>query len=111
VLQRMGWDAVFRENGAELIEYLKDNPCDLIFMDLQMPVMGGLEAAKLIRDGSVGEAMKQVKIIALTANALRADESRCFASGMDGFLTKPLAIDVLRKKIVSLFPLNRAISQ
>jgi signal transduction histidine kinase/ActR/RegA family two-component response regulator len=111
VLQRMGWDAVFRENGAELIEYLKDNPCDLIFMDLQMPVMGGLEAAKLIRDGSVGEAMKQVKIIALTANALRADESRCFASGMDGFLTKPLAIDVLRKKIVSLFPLNRALSQ
>ena len=110
VLKRMGWSAVFKENGSMLIDYLKDNPCDLIFMDLQMPIMGGLEATQLIREGSAGEAMKKVKIMALTANALSSEESRCLEVGMDAYLTKPLAVDLLKKKIVSLFPLHGRIS-
>ena len=111
VLQRMGWSAVFKDNGSMLIDYLKDNPCDLIFMDLQMPIMGGVEATQLIREGIAGEAMKKVKIVALTANAFSSEESRCLEIGMDAYLTKPLAVDLLKKKIVSLFPMYGRISQ
>jgi signal transduction histidine kinase/ActR/RegA family two-component response regulator len=104
VLKRMGWDAVFAENGVELIDYLKVNSCDLIFMDLQMPIMGGVEATQLIRDGVAGDEIKGVKIIALTANSLGNEQSMCMEAGMDGFLTKPLAVDLLKQQIVSLFP-------
>ena len=108
MLRRMGWEAVFTENGEELIDHLKENLCDLIFMDLQMPSMDGLDATALIRAGAAGEAMKDVKIIALTANALISDEARCFEVGMDAFLSKPLKIDLLKKQIVSLFPVEES---
>jgi CheY-like chemotaxis protein len=108
MLRRMGWEAVFTENGEELIDHLKDNLCDLIFMDLQMPSMDGLEATALIRAGAAGEVMKDVKIIALTANALISDEARCFEVGMDAYLSKPLKLDLLKKKIVSLFPVEES---
>ena len=87
----------------ELIEYLKDNDCDLIFMDLQMPEMGGLEATALIRQGAAGDAVKDVKIVALTANALSSDEARCLKGGMDAYLSKPLKIALLKQRILELF--------
>ena len=103
MLRRLGWEADFKENGAELIEYLKDNHCDLVFMDLQMPVMDGLEATTLIRQGAAGDANKDVKIIALTANALSSDEARCLDIGMDAYLSKPLKLSLLEQRIVELF--------
>lgn len=103
MLRRLGWKADCRENGAELIEYLKHNDCDLIFMDLQMPVMGGMEATTLIRQGAAGDAMKDVKIVALTANALSSDEARCLDGGMDAYLSKPLKINLLKQRIIELF--------
>ena len=103
MLRRLGWEADFKENGAELIEYLKDNHCDLVFMDLQMPVMGGMEATTLIRQGAAGDAMKDVKIVALTANALSSDEARCLDGGMDAYLSKPLKINLLKQRIIELF--------
>ena len=107
MLRRLGWEADFKENGAELIEHLKDNHCDLVFMDLQMPVMDGLEATGLIRSGAAGDAVKDVKIIALTANALSSDEARCLDMGMNAYLSKPLKISTLEQGIFELFAKNR----
>ncbi len=103
MLRRLGWEADFKENGAALIEHLKSNHCDLVFMDLQMPVMDGLEATTLIRQGVAGDAVKDVKIIALTANALSSDEARCLEMGMDAYLSKPLKISLLEQRIFELF--------
>jgi CheY-like chemotaxis protein len=103
LLRRLGWEAEYKENGAELLEHLQENPCDLVFMDLQMPVMDGLEATKQIRLGAASEAMKDVKIIALTANALSTDEARCLEVGMDAYLSKPIKIDLMEQVVSELF--------
>ncbi|MDP4642972.1 MAG: ATP-binding protein [Opitutales bacterium] len=102
MLKRLGWQAAFSENGAQLIDHLKGNPVDLVFMDLQMPVMDGIEATARIREGEAGEALKDVKIIALTANALQGDEERCLEAGMNAYMSKPIKLEVLRKTILSL---------
>ncbi|MGJ8649426.1 MAG: ATP-binding protein [Opitutaceae bacterium] len=102
MLKRLGWQAAFSENGAQLIDHLKGNPVDLVFMDLQMPVMDGIEATARIREGEAGEAHKDVKIIALTANALQGDEERCLEAGMNAYMSKPIKLEVLRKTILSL---------
>jgi CheY-like chemotaxis protein len=103
MLRRLGWEAEYKENGAELLEHLQENPCDLVFMDLQMPVMDGLEATKQIRLGAAGEAVKDVKIIALTANALSTDEARCLEVGMDAYLSKPIKMDLMEQLVSELF--------
>ena len=108
MLRRLGWEADFKGNGVELIEHLKSHHCDLVFMDLQMPVMDGLEATALIRSGAAGEAVKGVKIIALTANALSGDEGRCLDIGMDAYLSKPLKLALLEQRVVELFATDEA---
>ncbi len=108
MLRRLGWEADFKVNGVELIEHLKSQHCDLIFMDLQMPVMDGLEATALIRSGGAGEAAQAVKIIALTANAMSSDEGRCLDAGMDAYLSKPLKLDLLEQRVVELFSTDEA---
>ena len=108
MLRRLGWEAEFKVNGEELIEHLKSQPCDLVFMDLQMPVMDGLEATAVIRSGGAGEAVKAVKIIALTANAMSSDVRRCLDAGMDAYLSKPLKLDLLERRVVELFSADEA---
>ena len=72
-------------NGEEALECLTDDTFDLILMDVQMPVMDGLEATKLIRK----KINNHVPIIALTAFALKGDNQKCFDAGMDDYLSKP----------------------
>jgi len=103
MLRRLGWESDFAANGEELIELIKGKDYDLIFMDLQMPKMDGLEATRRIREGEAGEAAQKAKIVALTANALSADEARCLENGMDGYLSKPLKLTTLRQTILSLY--------
>ncbi|MGJ8638043.1 MAG: response regulator [Opitutaceae bacterium] len=105
MLRRLGWGAEFVNDGKQLLDFLKDSPVDLVFMDLQMPIMDGIEATARIREGAVGEHLKEVKIIALTANAMQGDEEHCLRSGMDAYVSKPLRLDILRLKIVELFGL------
>jgi len=102
MLKRLGWRSHFVDNGKELIDYLQENMVDLIFMDLQMPIMDGLEATSRIRSGEAGESLKAVPIVALTANALQGDEERCLRSGMSSYMTKPLKLDILESKIVGI---------
>ena len=91
------------EHGeAALAQYQREKP-DLIFMDIQMPVLSGLEATRHIREGDSG-----TPIIALTAGAVKEEEAQCRAAGMNDFLTKPLSQDalaeVLKRHLPGLFP-------
>lgn len=103
MLRRLGWASEFAENGEELLELVREKDFDLIFMDLQMPKMDGLEATRLIRAGEGGQKAKVAKIIALTANALTGDEARCLEHGMDAYLSKPLKLNSLRQTIFRVY--------
>jgi PAS domain S-box-containing protein len=84
-------------NGREALEAARGERFDAILMDLQMPVMGGIEACRAIREAESGGA--RVPIIAVTAHAMDRDRELCLASGMDGFVTKPVRIDVLMSEL------------
>ena len=85
MMTKMGHKVEIAENGQEAVDAVKNREFDLIFMDMQMPVMDGLEATKEIRESGI-----KTPIIALTANAFNTDKENCFAAGMDDFTTKPL---------------------
>jgi CheY-like chemotaxis protein len=87
------------ENGSEAIEALKKDVYDLILMDLQMPVMDGYEATKLIRSGELGKAIGQIPIIAVTADAMEETRQRVLDIGMNDYMTKPVKRDLLLEKI------------
>ncbi len=96
-------------NGQEAIEKLQQESFDLILMDLQMPIMGGYEATRHIRDKQSQGLLPYIPIIALTAHALQSDREACLAIGMNDYLTKPidpiLLYDTIEK---TLLPSNFA---
>lgn len=85
LLDDLGLNHIIVENGEEAVGKLSSESFDIILMDIQMPVMNGLEATKYIRE----ELNNNIPIIALTANAFPEDKKRFFEGGMDGFVTKP----------------------
>ncbi|MDZ7848281.1 MAG: ATP-binding protein [Owenweeksia sp.] len=89
MLEQSGASVSIAENGKEAAEKFEKQDFDIILMDLQMPVMDGLEAAQLIKK-SAKYSKCQVPIIAVTANAFSEDRSRALEAGMDDFLTKPI---------------------
>jgi signal transduction histidine kinase/DNA-binding response OmpR family regulator len=96
-LERLGCTVYVAGNGAEAVDAFKSQHIDIIFMDLQMPVMDGFTATRHIRDH---EAFRtHVPIVALTANAMTGQHERCLSAGMDGFLTKPLDVERLREML------------
>jgi len=84
------FEIVIAENGAEAIERFKSDTPAIVFMDVSMPVMDGLEATKAIRVYEEGAGLPRRPIIATTAHVLEEDRRRCHASGMDDFMTKPM---------------------
>ena len=91
ILTRRGHDPVLVEDGQEALEQAVASTFDTILMDMQMPRMNGLEATAAIREHERGSG-NHVRIIAMTAHAMRGDRERCLAAGMDGCMTKPLKI-------------------
>ncbi|HYC02266.1 MAG TPA: response regulator [Azospirillaceae bacterium] len=88
MLQREGHEVVCAEDGAQALAMLAELPVDLVLMDVQMPVMDGLEATRRIR-AVEGTGRRRVPVVALTANAMAGMEARFAAAGMDDFLPKP----------------------
>ena len=89
LLKKKGYNVSTAENGKEAFEMAKEKQYDLIFMDVQMPEMDGLDATRLIRKF---EKKKKyyTPIIAMTALAMKGDKERCLDSGMDYYITKPV---------------------
>ena len=99
LLERMGHTVTIADNGLIAVEWIAQNKADLIFMDLQMPIMDGLTAAKEIRKWEVQENRQPIPIIAATANTSEEDKNNAFGAGMDDFLSKPLRGETLRAAI------------
>jgi PAS domain S-box-containing protein len=89
LLTRRGHHVTVVENGREALDRLDRETFDLVLMDLQMPVLGGLDATVAIRlhERATGQ---HVRVVAMTAHALNSDRERCLAAGMDGYLSKPI---------------------
>ena len=94
VFEKMGYEITMVENGQEAVKEATQGSFDIIFMDLQMPVMDGIRATQQIRE-RMGEESAPV-IIAMTADALNGTKEDCFAAGMNDFLSKPFALEDLQ---------------
>lgn len=95
-LKLKGHQVEIAVNGKMAIEFFKHNQYDLILMDIQMPVMDGITATKEIRKLEKEQKnSNKVKIIAITANAMKEDREKCLSSGMDGYITKPFRYEDL----------------
>ena len=108
VMRKIGIDAVFASNGAEALttvtlQAAAGNPFDLVLMDMQMPVMDGLEATRKIREA--GFDAETLPVVALTANAYAEDIAACHAAGMQHHLSKPVTLATI-SEILTTFALS-----
>ncbi len=94
-LSQMGCDVVAVSNGRQVLSALAESRFDLVFIDVEMPEMDGVEAARRIRDGEAGEENRRVPVMAMTAHALPEYRKKCEEAGMDGFVTKPVDVQAL----------------
>lgn len=92
MLKKLGYKADVAANGVEVIQAIERQPYDIVLMDVKMPVMDGLEATRIIRQRWPNNGPK---IVAITAYAMEGDREKCFAAGMDGYISKPVKKDDL----------------
>jgi len=107
ILQQMGYRADLASNGLEAIESVRRQKYDVILMDVQMPEMDGLDAAREIC--ARWQPHERPRIVAMTANAMQGDRDMCLAAGMDDYLTKPIRVERLVEALTQVQP--RAIAQ
>jgi len=101
LLERKGHLVTMAETGKEAVDLVEHHQFDLLLMDMQMPEMDGLEAARLIRESEQGTG-RHLHIIAITASAMVGDKERCLAAGMDEYISKPIDANHLYSVIESL---------
>ena len=92
LLHQVGLSVTITENGAIAVDKVRSEDFDIVFMDMQMPVMDGLDATRRIRQLAGRESLP---IIAMTANAMAGDRDRCLAAGMNDYIPKPITPDDL----------------
>ena len=97
MLKRLGYEPVLTANGQEALETFATGPFDVVFMDVQMPVMDGLEATKNLRARYPGEDAPW--IVALTANAMHGESDACLVAGMDDYIAKPVRQEQLAEAL------------
>jgi signal transduction histidine kinase/CheY-like chemotaxis protein len=96
ILKRFGYNCVLAGDGLEAVNLIKHNNFDLVLMDIQMPILDGIEATKKIRQFS------DIKIIAVTAHVMEGDRKKFIDVGMNDYVSKPLDMGILRTKILNL---------
>ncbi len=99
ILQKMGYTADIAANGLEVIDALKRQKYDIIFMDVQMPEMDGLEATNMILK-IWPHVDTRPKIIAMTANAMEGDKESCIKAGMDDYISKPISVEDVQEALI-----------
>ncbi|MFT5821150.1 MAG: CheY-like chemotaxis protein [Crocinitomix sp.] len=100
VLRSFNFEIETAYDGKMAYEILtKENNIDIVLMDIMMPVMDGYEAIRLIRQN---DTLKDLPIIALTANAMKGDKEKCINAGANDYCSKPVDINVLLEKIQEL---------
>ncbi len=106
ILKKFGLKADAVANGAEAVTALATIPYDLVLMDVQMPVLDGLAAARQIRDPATPIHNHAVPIIAMTANAMQGDREQCLAAGMNDYVSKPVRPQALAEALAHWLPPN-----
>jgi PAS domain S-box-containing protein len=102
LLRKLGHTVALVNDGEAAVEACARRTFDLVLMDMQMPVMDGLTAARAIRERESARGASPATIYALTANAMPSDRELCLSAGMDGYLTKPLQRDELDRLLAAL---------
>ena len=97
LIERAGHQVTLAQNGEDGLQAVMQQAFDLVFMDMQMPVMDGLEATRAIRAFELAQGRPRIPIVAMTANAMDSDRQACEDAGMDDFLSKPFKADTLRQ--------------
>ncbi|MBL7127911.1 MAG: PAS domain S-box protein [Ignavibacteria bacterium] len=103
IVEKLGYSVEVVNDGAALLNQLKNGTFDIVIMDLQMPVMDGLDATRKIRNGECGVRNSELYIIALTAHAMNEDRAACFEVGMNDYLSKPIQIENLNSALQKAF--------
>jgi protein-histidine pros-kinase len=99
LLQQLGYAPDIASNGREALQALDNLSYDLVFMDVQMPSMDGLEATRQLRETERRTGRKPVLVVAMTANAMNGDRDKCLAAGMNDYLAKPVRPEALQAAI------------
>ncbi len=104
MLRKLGLRAEAVANGAEAVRVLESTPYDLVLMDVQMPVMDGLEATRQIRNPDSHALNRNIPVIAMTANAMQGDREKCFLAGMNDYISKPVTRKMLYETLEKWLP-------
>ena len=96
LLQVSGYTTIEATDGKQGVELTKARKPDLILMDIRMPVMDGIEATQILK---TDPGTRNIPVLALTAHAMKGDKERILEVGCDGYITKPVDIRNLRKKV------------
>ena len=96
LLKISGYSTIEATDGKQGVELAKENKPDLILMDVQMPVMDGLEATRILKADA---DTSNIPILALTSYAMKGDKERILSAGCDGYLAKPIDIQEFRKTV------------
>lgn len=99
LIEKLGHKVNVVENGKKALDAFKRDHYDIILMDIQMPIMDGLECTRKIREFEKLNEQEKVTIIAVTAHAMIGDKEKCLTSGMDDYITKPIDEKSLLNKI------------
>jgi CheY-like chemotaxis protein len=97
ILEKAGYNIILAVNGKEAVKIFKGDPdsFDLIMMDIQMPIMDGIEATRIIRE----QGFSKIPIVAMTAEAMKGDREKCIQAGMNDYIPKPIKREVIFKII------------
>ncbi len=103
LIEKLGHNVYEAVNGIDALKFLGESPCDIVFMDIEMEGMDGIEATQRIRNGDVGEDVKNIPILAMSAHVTSDIQEICFSAGMNGFITKPIRKQDLYTQLYKIF--------